>query len=220
MLNMNAVLFDMDGVLIDSETPSFALLHKTLAKQGIDISLKDLLADYTGVNSNAIYAALIERFGLNKTVDEFRRDHRRISGSFYVDGELLPMPGLIRFMDYLCKRNIKMAVVSSTSGANVLAALNRLSLIRYLDAIVTGDMVGRPKPSPEGYLAAVRYLRVKPAECLVIEDSPIGIRAAKNAGIFVVGFKGSEHIQDTSAADKEKNSFEGLERWISSFSEK
>jgi HAD superfamily hydrolase (TIGR01509 family) len=213
---MNAVMFDMDGVLLDSEIPSFALLHKTLTEKGIKITLDDLLADYTGMSSNVIYTMLIERFGLNQTVDEFRAEHHRISGNYYSDGDLSPMPGLIPFMDYLCQKKIKMAVVSSTSGKDVLCALNRLSLIKYLDVIVTGDMVKHTKPSPEGYLTAIRYLQSKPADCLVIEDSPVGIQAAKNADVFVVGFKASKHAQDTSGAGKEIASYEELYQWISS----
>jgi HAD superfamily hydrolase (TIGR01509 family) len=212
---MNAVLFDMDGVLLDSEIPSFDLLSKTLIKRGINISLDDLLNTYTGMSSDTIYASLIDRFGLNQTVDDFRFEHHRISGDFYSDGDLVPMPGLIHFMDYLYKNKIKMAVVSSTSSKGVLNALNRLLLIKYLDVIITGDMIKNTKPSPEGYLTAVHYLQSTPTDCLIIEDSPLGIKAAKNAGIYVIGFKGSKHIQDTSDADKETASYKELEQWIS-----
>jgi beta-phosphoglucomutase-like phosphatase (HAD superfamily) len=76
-------------------------------------------------------------------------------------------------------------------------------------------MVKQTKPSPEGYLTAIRYLQSKPADCLIIEDSPVGIQAAKNADVFVVGFKGSKHVQDTSGADKEIASYEELCQWIS-----
>jgi HAD superfamily hydrolase (TIGR01509 family) len=212
---MNTVLFDMDGVLLDSEIPSFERLYKTLRKKGIELSLSDLLGAYTGMNSNAIYASLIERFGLDQTVDEFRLEHYRTSGDYYSDGDLAPMPELIPFMEYLHANKVKMAVVSSSSSKSVLTALNRLSLIGYPGAIIAGDMVKNAKPSPEGYLAAAGYLQSTPADCLVIEDSPLGIQAAKNAGIFVIGFKGSRHRQDTSGADRETASYEELRQWFS-----
>lgn len=207
---MKAVLFDMDGVLIDSELPAFRLLQNTLAQLGHTVELAELLDAYTGMSSSAIYATLVKRYGFSCTAEELRAQHHRISGDYYADAPLMPMPGLLPFLQALEKRGIGMAVVSSTKSVSVLTALCRLDLLRYFGAVVCGDMVRHPKPDPEGYQSAAGYLGVPAAECIAIEDSPVGIRAAKNAGIRVVGFKGSVHRQDTSAADMEAQSFEQL----------
>lgn len=211
---MKAVLFDMDGVLLDSEVPAFDLLRNTLEKKGVAAQLDDLLEWYTGMNSNAIYAAIIEKYGFPQTIEEFRAEHRRCSGNFYMQGDLAPMPGLVELLELLQSGGIRMAVVSSTGSPNVLFALNRLSILRYFDAVVCGDMVEKTKPSPEGYLKAAGYLQVEPCDCLIVEDSPIGIQAAKNAGIAVVGYKGSEHKQDTSQADVQVASYDELLGWV------
>jgi len=149
---MRAVLFDMDGVWLDSEIPTFDLLRNTLEKKGVAVSLDNLLVWYTGLNSSDIYVEIIKKYGFNLTID----------------------------------------------------------------AIVCGDMVEKTKPSPEGYLKAARYLQVEPGDCVIIEDSPIGIQAAKNAGITVIGYKGSEHTQDTSLADVQVASYDELLEWVSS----
>ncbi len=89
-------------------------------------------------------------------------------------------------------------------GITVLAllALCVASLLAgAVDAIVGGDMVERPKPAPDPWLAAMGFLGVTPAETVAVDDTPTGIRSAKAAGLYVVGFKGSEIVQDTSAAD-------------------
>ena len=206
----------MDGVLLDSEIPAFDLLRNTLEKKGVAVSLDNLLVWYTGLNSSDIYAEIIKKYGFNLTIDEFRSEHKQCSGNYYKDAELIPMQGMLEFLDRLQSGGIRMAVVSSTNSRNVLFALNRLSILQYFDAIVCGDMVEKTKPSPEGYLKAARYLQVEPGDCVIIEDSPIGIQAAKNAGIIVIGYKGSEHTQDTSLADAQVASYDELLEWVSS----
>lgn len=213
---IKALLFDMDGVLLDSEIPAFNLLRNTLQKKGVEVSLDELLEQYTGMNSNAIYSALIKKYGFEQTIDDFRAEHQQYSGNYYKVGDLVPMKGSVHFFEHLRRSGIRMAVVSSTNSRNVLFALNRLSILHYFDAIVCGDMVEETKPSPEGYLKAVRYLKLNPCDCLIVEDSPIGIQAAKNADITVVGYKGSEHMQDTSQADIQVASYDDLLEWVSS----
>lgn len=125
------------------------------------------------------------------------------------------MPGLLELLEFLRHRGILKAVVSSTFSRNVLYALNRMSVLHYFEAVVCGDMMEKHKPFPEGYLNAAEYLGVGPGDCLVIEDSPIGIQAAKNAGIATVGYKGSVHMQDTSQADVQVSSYAELLEWLS-----
>jgi len=215
-VKLQAVLFDMDGVLLDSAIPSFELIKNTLQAKGAgtDISLHELADTYNGKHSNDIYEALIDRYGLGQTVEEFRADHRRISGNFYTDAKLYPMEGLVPFLEFIKSNRVVMATVSSTNSKSVLFALNRLSLVQYFSAIVCGDHVVHHKPAPEGYFAAASLLAVKPEHCLVVEDSALGILAAKNAGMTVAGYKGSAYVQDTSGADKEVFSFDELLSWV------
>lgn len=205
---MKCVLFDFDGVIIDSEIGAFEHFRKSLKRTGIDITLDELLK-YIGKSSLEITTELFNKNNINRDPQEFLVE-RRNSGSYYEVSELLIMPGLIEFLETLKSKNIKMAVVSSTSSRSVVTALNRLSLLKYFDAIICGDMVKETKPSPEGYLKAAKLLNANPDDCIVIEDSPIGIQAGKNAGMKVIGFTGSTHVQDTSNADIEVKSFTEL----------
>ena len=92
-------------------------------------------------------------------------------------------------------------IVSSTRSQLILTALDRLHLVSQFDVVVCGDMVTRRKPDPEPYLRAAQLLGLAPGDCLVIEDSPAGIRAGKAAGCTVLGYTGSSIRQDVSAAD-------------------
>jgi len=206
----------MDGVLLDSAFPAFDLIRNTLQSKGVEVSLASLLNDYNGKHSNDIYEDLIGRYDFRQTVDEFRSEHKAINGNFYSDAYLAPMEGLAPFLEYLKSNGTSMAVVSSTSSRNVLAALNRMSLVRYFSTIVCGDHVDWHKPAPDGYLMAVALLTSELEHCLVVEDSKPGILAGKNAGITVVGYKGSVYRQDTSDADVEVFSFDELSEWIKS----
>jgi beta-phosphoglucomutase len=205
---MKCILFDFDGVIIDSEIGAFDHFRKSLKRKGINITLDELLK-YTGKRSLEITTELFKKNNIAQDPQEFLKENRNY-GSYYEVSELQIMPGLIDFLELLSGRSIKTAVVSSTSSRSVVTALNRLSLVKYLDAIICGDMVKSPKPSPEGYLKASKFLNAKPVECIVIEDSPIGIQAGKNAGMKVIGFKGSTHKQDTSTADFEFKSYKEL----------
>ena len=89
-----------------------------------------------------------------------------------------------------------------------------MHLLGYFDAIVSGDMVTVPKPNPEGYQKAAEYLQVKPEECIVIEDSTIGIMAAKAAGMRSVGYQGATYKQDVSCADLQAHDYEKIWDWL------
>ncbi|MDD3337525.1 MAG: HAD family phosphatase [Lachnospiraceae bacterium] len=200
------VIFDMDGVILDSEVGGFSFLQQNLSKRGIHIGIEELLKK-VGKNSYKIAEEIIKEYNIDETVDEFLEKNRK-NGSYYTNcKELKTMDGLNELITILNKREIKLAVVSSTRAVSVLTALNRLKIVPHLNAIVSGDMVRNSKPDPEGYLMAADFLGAQPEECVVFEDSPIGIRAAKNAGMRVIGYKGSDLWQDTSAADMECSSY-------------
>lgn len=207
---MKYVIFDMDGVLLDSETGAFRTLQESLRQIGIEESLESLLETYVGKTSRRIVEELLEKHHSSVTPDEFMKLHHARGSYYAVSDEVKPMEGLEEFLIFLRDRKVRMAVVSSTSSRNVLTALNRMRLLKYFDAVVCSDALAESKPSPEGYLKAVHYLNADRSECIVIEDSPVGIQAGKNAGIYVVGYKGATHKQDTSKADLEVYTYEEL----------
>lgn len=208
-MKIKSVLFDMDGVIVDSEEGAFDIFRKSLNNLGVEISLSELL-NYTGKTSHKIAVEIIERYGLKLTPKELI-EHNRKTGNYYRDSEdMKEIEGLSTLLEKLKNDGISMAVVSSTSSKNVLTVLNRLSLLSYFNAVICGDMVKEWKPSPEGYLKAAEYLNSAPNECVVIEDSSIGIQAGITAGMTVIGFKGSVHKQKTDQAHLEVYSYREL----------
>ena len=141
------------------------------------------------------------------TVEEFQKRNRE-TGNFYCDNmEIKPIEGFMDWLILLKSEGVGTAVVSSTKSRDVITALNRMDVLKYMDIVVCGDMVKETKPSPEGYLLALKLMGLDAKECVAIEDSPVGISAAKRANLKVLGFKGSSIKQDTSKADKELYSY-------------
>ena len=212
-MRKKCILFDMDGVLMDSEVGSFTYTQKVLEKRGIKITLEKLLEN-VGKTSVQTAEKLIKEYSIDETVEEFL--HRnRLHGNYYANCKHLPvMDGIYGFLDMLYKKEMRMAVVSSTRSESVLTALNRSGILHWMDAVICGDMVCNPKPDPEGYLTAARLLEADSAECVVFEDSPTGIKAARAAGMKTIAFKGSVLKQDTSKADMEFSCYKECEENI------
>lgn len=199
----------MDGVLLDSEVGAFEIMRKTLSRLNVELDIEELLK-YIGKTSAQIANELVTKYNMGITGEQLR-DKYRETGNFYADSDdVVPMPGLVKFLEVLRMDGIKTAVVSSTSSKNVITALNRMGIVKYFDAVICGDMVTNPKPDPEGYLKAAKLVDVLPNDCLVIEDSPHGINAGIAAGMTVVGFSGSEIQQDISRAAMKAASFDEL----------
>ena len=199
----------MDGVLLDSEVGAFEIMRKTLSRLNVELDIEELLK-YIGKTSAQIANELVAKYNMGITGEQLR-DKYRETGNFYADSDdVVPMPGLVKFLEVLRMDGVKTAVVSSTSSKNVITALNRMGIVKYFDAVICGDMVTNPKPDPEGYLKAAKLVDVLPNDCLVIEDSPHGISAGIAAGMTVVGFSGSEIQQDISRAAMKAASFDEL----------
>lgn len=202
-------MFDLDGVIVDSEYGCFSLMGKTLEKLGVNVSVEELL-NYIGYSSPQIAENIVSKYALPMSAEGFMAKNRE-TGSFYADYKnLCPLDNCLDFLSALKQDGLKTAVVSSTGSKSVLTALNRLGMLQRFNAVVCGDMVQNTKPSPEGYLKAAELLGVAPEDCLVIEDSPIGICAGLAAGMRVVGFSGASVRQDTSRAHMQAGSFAEL----------
>lgn len=213
-------MFDMDGVLLDSEPVYLKRLQHHMRHHGVEYAIEEL-RPCVGMTSLSVARAMVETHGLTMTPEDFLAEETRLYGSLYLDSpELTPFDGAEELLTLLRERGLKAALVSSTSSKSVLSALARFQLVRYFDAIVCRDMVYAPKPSPEPYHMAARFLRAKAGDCIVVEDSVVGIMAGKAAGMTVVAMKASEIEQDTSTADVEVRDYRQLRsvlekyRWL------
>lgn len=198
----DCVLFDFDGVIADTESSNARYLGKALAVFGVTITPEDERR-MVGVNDREILEELLRRADPPVTVERLLEERRRQGNTYEDDPALVPMPGLLPFLRRLREAGIGTALVTSTSSRLILAALNRMGMTSLFDAILCGDMVENRKPSPEGYQRAMALLGSVPERSVVIEDSPVGIRAGKSAGALVAAYKGGSLSQDTTQADFE-----------------
>lgn len=179
---MKAVIFDMDGVIFDSERATYNIWLEIGEKYGI----KDIDIPYRktiGTNNELTRQIFLDYYGENSPFDMYKAEasaeyHRRYDG-----GRLPIMRGVKELLHYLKDNGIKTAIASSTRTALVKQQVIDAGIYDYFDKLVGGDMVSRSKPEPDIFLKAAELLNIAPEDCYVIEDSHNGIRAAKQAGM-------------------------------------
>lgn len=205
-MKISCVLFDFDGVVADTEPSNAKYLSRALATFGITLSEEDH-ARLVGINSAEHIDRLLARAPKPVTREAYLQERQRQGNTYENAPDLAVSPGLPAFLRTLRGNGVRTGLVTSTSARLILAALNRLSLTSLFDIILCGDMVARHKPDPECYRKAMQLLRVSPEECVVIEDSPVGIRAGIEAGATVIAYKGGQVRQDTHEAHFQTDSF-------------
>jgi HAD superfamily hydrolase (TIGR01509 family) len=181
---IKAVIFDMDGVMIDSEP----LWEKTerilLARRNIDYSpeYRDLIV---GLNQRDSGKLLRDTFSLGETVDEIISERIEILTAIY-EKELELVPALAPLLEALKPRGYLLAVASSSPLRVIDFVLDMFSLRPYFDAVVSGECTENGKPHPDIYLHTAERLGVRPQECVAIEDSINGVRSATSAGMYCI----------------------------------
>ena len=180
-MNLSAVLFDMDGLLTDSEGVGYRLLKEGGRQLGFELDDR-FLSDLTGTND----VECVEAFNRNYPGIDAERLLQMYRDRMYaasVGGEIPLKPGVRELLDVLDGHSIPRAVVSSNDRFIIESNLKGHGILERFDAIVSGDMIRRSKPEPDIYLAAANALGVLPANCLVLEDSPNGLKAGRAAGM-------------------------------------
>ena len=211
MRKPEAVIFDMDGVLIDSEPIHIEIENKLYAKLGINVS-EEVHRSYLGASNEYMYTDLKSRYQLGQTVTElmaFDEDFR--SEYFRNLDHLSANEGVISLLHEIRAAGIKLAVATSSSPDIVNILLKKCKIESFFDAIVTTSEAGKSKPSPDVYLCAARKIAVLPQNCIVFEDSPHGLSAAKSAGMFCIAIQtDNEIIKSLSRADYLIGSFKNF----------
>ncbi len=177
MKDFDAIVFDMDGVIFDSERATMLCWLELADKYGI----KDIEKPYlecTGTNAAKTKQIMLDAYGEDFTYDEYAGEASRMYHEKY-DGGRLPMKdGVFEILDFLKRNNKKIALASSTRKQTVISQLRDAEILEYFDEVITGDMVARSKPEPDIFLLACEKLGVEPYRAYAIEDSFNGIRAA------------------------------------------
>jgi len=210
-----AIIFDMDGVLVDSEPFHIEIEKRMFQKIGLDISDEEH-ATYMGTATDVMWRQIIEKRNLPLEVQELTHLTNLEGIPFFNSLEKLePMPGLKKLLDFLEIREIPLAVASSSDPETVKIIIEKSGLKKYFKHAISSGSVGKSKPAPDVFLFAAKLLDVSPENCMVIEDSKNGIRAAKTAGMFCIAYSGvAAASQDQSEADMTIDDFEILTKLL------
>lgn len=178
---LQAVIFDMDGVLVDSEPMIRAAAVKLFDEIGQTVSERDFM-DFTGMGENRFIGGVAERYGVSLDIEEAKRRLYEIYGEI-IQGNLPPLDGAIDFMKKARDRGLKLAVATSADMTKVRQNLGEIGIPpEHFDACVTGNDIEHKKPAPDIFLAAAAKLGIPAQNCLVVEDAVSGVQAAKSAG--------------------------------------
>ncbi|GAA1004558.1 hydrolase [Streptomyces sp. F-3] len=182
------VIFDNDGVLVDSEPISNRLLAAYLTELGHPTSYEDSIRDYMGSAMHRVHDLVLERTGQRLPDDFDEVFHARVFAAF--ERELTPVPGVEAVLEKLVADGTPYCVASSGSHERIRVGHRTTGLDRWFDEerIFSAQDVGRGKPAPDLFLYAAERMGVAPERCVVVEDSPLGVQAAVAAGMEVYGF--------------------------------
>ncbi len=182
---LRAVVFDMDGVLIDSEP----IIRRAAQQAGEEFghTLSDsLYADLIGLPGAQVEAMLIKIFGTNFPLADYRRCFERLYRADVELNGIQSKPGVRELLQTLNAQAVPVAVATSTRSGHAQAALEAAGLLGFLPVCITGDQVSAGKPAPDIFLRAARTIGVEAAHCVAIEDSEVGARAAVGAGMWTL----------------------------------
>ena len=208
---MRAVVFDMDGVIVDSEA-QWKALEADFFRAAVPAWREEHHAKIVGMGVEDVYEFMVKEFRLSMGKAEFLQRSDEVARKVYLERVEIE-PHFIQLALGLKHKGIRVAIASSSPSRWIAHVVDRFSLSPLLDEIVSADDVGgRTKPLPDIYLEAAARIKIPTVECLAIEDSSIGLLAAKRAGLRVAAFRTSHNAsQDLSLADFELSGFEGLD---------
>lgn len=196
---IKAIIWDMDGVIIDSETHYLRLEKEFLSRLGIQVD-EAILQDFMGTPFSHYFPIMAKKYGSTKNIDEAQEEYIKFIGELYEKHAELT-PGVKEVFQDLSK-NYKFALATSSVEKLASKALGRFDLVHFFSVRVHGDEIKNGKPDPEIFLKALSDLSFEKEEAVVIEDSLNGMKAGKAAGIKVIGYKASHNKDiDFSLAD-------------------
>ncbi len=197
---IKAILFDMDGVLVDSEEFIREAAIRMFKEKGFTVEAADFIP-FTGTGENRFIGGVAEKYGIPLEIEEAKTRTYLIYEKI-VEGRLSSLPGVFETMALCRELNLKTAVTTSADEFKMLVNLKEIGLpVKSFDITVFADMVKNKKPDPEIYLTACNMLGLQKTECIVIEDSITGLQAATAAGMRSIGLSTTFPPEELKLAD-------------------
>lgn len=209
-----AFIFDMDGVIIDSEKLHSITKVQAIRSFGVDVRESDLnLESYVGRSAKSFFSDVIAKYP--ELGDDWevlaKKKHELYQKILREDPDLKPIDGIPELLERLKAKGYRIGLGSSSVMANIQLVLGRFGIMDYFDAIAAGSEVEHAKPAPDVYLLTASRLGIAPEDCTVIEDAGAGVMAAKAAGMRCIAIKNpNSGEQDFSQADMIIDSYEEI----------
>ena len=209
---LQTVIFDMDGVIVDTEPVHNYAYYQHFKELKIEVSA-EIFATFTGNSTKNVFEKIKNHFGLTEDISTLVEKKRSLfNDAFDTKEDLFLLEGVADLIKQLYENGIQLILASSSSKVTINRVFDRFKLHSYFSHIVSGEDFPQSKPNPAIFLEAVRVSKSKKENCIVIEDSTNGIKAAYAAGIFCVGYRSvNSKKQDYSLANLVIDKFEELD---------
>ena len=182
-----AVIFDMDGVILDSERVYQEIEREMYEELGIPVTSEEH-RKFIGTAESAMWGYMKNRYNFDEEISELiQKERKRFLARLSSNPGIPPMEGIEELLKKLSDRGIPLLIASSSSMEIIEAVIRHLDIARHFSGIVSGDEVEHSKPAPDIFLTASKLINIPPSDCVVIEDSENGVKAARTAGMRVVG---------------------------------
>lgn len=209
-----AIIFDMDGVIVDTEYYYINVLRNFFEDQDIFVTQEQLFP-LIGSSGEHFYSMISEMVNKHWNLDE---TETRVL-DFLDKKPITDYPAIFRkdvllILEYAKQNHLSLAIASSSTLKKIHDVVNACNIYPYFDVMISGEMFNESKPNPEIYFHTADQLKISPAKCLVVEDSTYGIKAAKSAGMTVVGYREPRFPIDQSQADFLEDDMRGIYKKI------
>jgi len=182
---IRAILFDFDGVIVQTEPLHKRTFIELLEPFGVEISDERWYQEFAGTGSRKIFRALLDEHGANTDITELVNKRRDMFIDYVKQGKTEPTEGLLSFLEHIRAKNLRSAIVSGGHRSYIELLIKMLKIEKFFEYIVAAEDIPERKPDPTPFLLAAKEVGIKPKECLVIEDSYSGCKAGKAAGMKV-----------------------------------
>lgn len=201
------VIFDLDGVLLNSERLYMEMNLHFFASLGFSVGFEEYQT-FIGISATGMWGYLKNKFKLPQTVADLIAAEKELKYQTLQKAQLTPTAGVVALLEHLTRAGVNIAIASSGLKKNIDLILEKLQLTHFFSHIVSGEQVEKGKPEPDIFLKTAQYFNISPQLCTVIEDSANGVRAAKAANMFCIGYYNpNSGNQNLSKADLVIDSF-------------